>query len=266
MLEEIELFVKEDNSSNLPFYIIKDEYNNDVIYINDNNKIYMNDVNTNISEQIFMYKNLYKLGICSISKVNKDLYIVKQYDNKIINWSLLNKDGNINIYSNLLNNKEEINFYFNDKYLCLTTCEYGEYLPNIMVGYDIKENKFLDCDDYKTTQYLRKYLVEYRSYRYEFICSVLNNAIPKEHYDLLYNFLGFILDKDINENNLEESRLEGINYILDKYPIFNSLIQDDNVNLDLKKKFLKQNYIYLNRKSNGIENLKYLNKVYVKKA
>ena len=41
-------FYLDNNSSNLPFYLMKDENENDIIYINNSNIIYTNTKNNNL--------------------------------------------------------------------------------------------------------------------------------------------------------------------------------------------------------------------------
>ena len=74
-------FYLDDNSNNLPFYLIKDRKGNDVIYINDNNMIYTNTKCKSIGQQLNLFTMCFNQGICSVYRINENVSVIK----KIIN-------------------------------------------------------------------------------------------------------------------------------------------------------------------------------------
>lgn len=259
-------FYSDNNSSNLPFYLSKDTRGNDVIYINDQNMIYTNQKGLEINDQLNLYEKCLNQGICYYYKIDKELAIIKKQINKDIHWYLLNGTDQIGIYNTKYDNLEDIKIYFNDKYFCLTSMEYGECMPSIVAGYDITQKKFLDCSDYKTENSLYKSLVEVRRCRFDCICSILSGKLLLEDEERLFNFLSFILNQQVNHENLRESLSISRDYILHKYPDLSQInVYFDKSEIEKQSENFDVGHYYFNRMSKKLEELKYLNnKVYVK--
>ena len=256
-------FYLDNNSSNLPFYLIVDERGNDVIYINSSNMIYTNTKNNNLEKQLTLFTECFNKGICSIYKVNDDVSVVKQIIDKDINWYINNKDNYIKIYEDNLEHMEGVNVHFNSKYLCVTSYEYGEAMPEVVAGYDLTNNKQLDCEDYNTNNNLYKQLVEIRRVRFDVLMSIIKKRIFINDEIRIYRFLSFIMNDKINKKNYKYYLDEARDYILSKYP---DLINADIKDIDDKNKKYGINYFYFTRIDEDIKDLKYLsNKIKVKK-
>ena len=260
-------FYADNNSSNLPFYLLQDVRGNDVIYINKDNMIYMNRKDIDLKDQIFMYSKCFNKGICFAYKINNDLTLLKQQQDKNIYWFLLDRENQLGIYHNYFDNLEEVNFHFNDNYLCITSTEFGDCIPNVVAGYDIKNKEILDCRDFSTTNNLYKAIVEVRRCRFDCIYSILEEKVLLEDKNRLYKFLSFILNKDVNDNNITRSLKEAKPYVLKKYPKLSKFkIRNDIETVREKSKNFGLNYFYFNRIDKEIDNLKYQkNKVLSKK-
>lgn len=262
MKEKCIPFYLDNNSCNLPFYLIKDSKGNDVIYINEKNIIYTNTYNNDINSQLTLFTKYFNLGICSIHKVNNDVSIIKQFINNDIVWYISNKEDFIKIYEDKYDHLEGVNIHINSKYLCLTSYEYGEAIPDVVSGYDLTCNKQLDCNDYNTCSNLYKSLVEIRRCRFDVIISILKGEIITNDSDRLFRFMSFILDKKIDDNNYKDYISIVQNYILKKYSNLKELDIDNIDNLDDKSKQYGINHFYFNRIDKKIDNLKYVdNKV-----
>ena len=251
-------FYLDNNSCNLPFYLIKDSKGNDVIYINDSNMIYTNAKNNDIDRQLTLFTKCFNHGICSIYKVNENVSIVKQFIKNDITWYISNKDDYFKIYEDKYDHLEGVNIHFNSKYLCLTSYEYGEAMPDVVAGYDLTSNKLLDCNDYNTSSNLYKSLVELRRCRLDVIISILKGEILTKDNDRLFRFMSFILDKKIDNNNYKDYISVCQNYVLEKYPNLLELDISDIDNLEDKSKEYGINHFYFNRIDNDIEDLKYV--------
>lgn len=259
-------FYSDNNSSNLPFYLLHDRRGNDVIYINEKNIIYTNQKNSEINEQLNLYEKCFNRGICYSYKINKQLSVIKKQIGKDIYWYLLNGNDQLGIYQTKYDNLEDIRIHFNNKYFCLASTEYGDCIPNIVAGYDINKKQLLDCSDYKTENILYKYLVEARRCQFDCICSILSGKMFIEDEDRLFYFLSFIFDKQINQHNYKEYLSIARNYILQKYPKLKNLkIPFDKLKIQEQNKNFGINYFYFNRIDKNIDDLKYFdNKNYVK--
>lgn len=257
-------FYADNNSSNLPFYLLQDARGNDVIYINDKNMIYTNSKNITLYEQMDMYTKCLNQGICYFYRIDKNIRVLKKHINKDIYWYLLNGNDQLGIYKTKFDNLENVNIYFNDKYFCLTSMEYGEYVPEVVAGYDIKNKKLFDCEDYQTGNYLYKSLVEVRRCRYDCICSILQKEILIDDEERLFSFLSFILNKKITKENYMDNIDKARFYVLKKYPkLINLKIEKDK--LKEQNKLFGINHFYFNRLETDMPELKYKqNKTYVK--
>lgn len=260
-------FYADNNSSNLPFFLLQDVRGNDVIYINKDNMIYMNRKDIDLKDQILLYSKCLNKGICCAYKINKDLTLLKQQKEKNIYWILLDKENQLGIYHHYFDNLEEVNFHYNDNYLCLTSADYGDYIPTVVAGYDIKNKKILDCQDFYTSNNLYKAIVEVRRCKFDCIYSILQQRILLEDKTRLYKFLSFILNKEVNDNNIRQSLKEARPYVLKKYPKLRKFkIHDDIDTVKEKNKNFGVNYFYFNRIDHEIDNLKHQeNKVLSKK-
>ena len=248
-------FYLDNNSSNLPFYLIKDEQGNDVIYIDKNNIIYTNTKNNNLEKQLTLFTECFNKGICSIYKVNDNVSVVKQIIDKDINWYINNQESYIKLYQDRLEHIEGVNIHFNSKYLCITSYEYGDAMPEVVAGYDLTNNKQLDCEDFNTNNSLYKKLVEIRRVRLDVLISIINNKIFIKDRVRLYRFLSFIMNKEIDKNNYKDYLDEAREYVLSKYP---NLLDIEINNIDDKNKDYGINYFYFNRIDEDITDLKYL--------
>ena len=253
-------FYLDNNSCNLPFYLIKDSKGNDVIYINDNNMIYTNTKNNDIGRQLTLFTKCFNHGICCIYKVNDSVSIVKQFIKNDITWYISNKNDFIRVYQDKYDHLEGVNIHYNSKYLCLTSYEYGEAMPDVVAGYDLTCNRVLDCNDYNTASNLYKSLVEIRRCRFDVILSILRGKIMTKDSDRLYRFMSFILDNKIDDSNYLDYIYEVKNYVLEKYPSLNDLNINDNYDLNEKNKEFGINYFYFNRIDKDIKSIKYLDK------
>ncbi len=258
-------FYLDNNSNNLPFYLIKDKRGNDVIYINDKNMIYTNTKNSNIGQQLNLFTRCFNQGIYSLYKVNDNLSIVKKFINNDVSWYINTNDDFIKIYSDFIDHLEEVNIHFNSKYLCLTSYEYGEAMPEVVAGYDIANNKILDCNDYNTANNLYKSLVEIRRCRFDVIYSILKGEILIEDKDRLFCFMSFIMDEKITDNNYQEYMNIIKNYILKRYPLLCDINLDSIDDIKEYSKGFGINHFYFNRIDTDIPDLKYIsNKTKVK--
>ena len=259
-------FYLDNNSCNLPFYLIKDSKGNDVIYINEKNMIYTNTRNNDINRQLTLFTMCFNHGICSIYKVNNDVSIIKQFiNNDIILYISTNNDF-VKIYEDKYDYSEGVNIHFNSRYLCVTLYEYGEAIPDIVSGYDFICNKHLDCNDFYTSSNLYKSLVEIRRCRFDVIISILKGEILTKDSDRLFRFMSFILDKKIDNNNYKDYISIAKKYIIKKYPDLLDINIDDISNLEDKSKEYGINYFCFNRIDKKIDNLKYIdNKVKMSK-
>ena len=251
-------FYLEDNSCCLPFYLTSDYRGNDIIYINDTNMIYTNTKNNDINRQLTLFTKFFSKGICSIYKVNDEVSIVKQLINNDITWYISNKDEFIKIYKDKYDHLEGVNIHFNSKYLCLTSYEYGEAMPDVVAGYDLTSNKLLDCNDYNTSSNLYKSLVELRRCRFDVIASILKGEILTKDSDRLFRFMSFILDKKIDNNNYKDYISIVKNYVLQKYPNLSELDINDIDDFEDENKEYSINHFYFNRIDKNIEDLKYV--------
>ena len=252
-------FYLDNNSCNLPFYLIKDSKGFDVIYINDKNMIYTNSKTNNLGQQLNLYTKCFNKGICFLYKVNDELSVVKQINNNDIIWYINTNDDYLKIYEDKFDNIEGVNIHFNSKYLCLTSYEYGEAIPEVVAGYDIKKSKLLDCNDYNTSSNLYKSLVEIRRCRFDVIVSILKGKIFIDDKDRLFRFMSFILDTKINEINYKAYLLLARNYIISKYPALENIdIKEDIERIKNSSKEYSINHFYFNRIDSNIDNLKYV--------
>ena len=250
-------FYLDNNSSNLPFYLLRDVRGNDVIYINKDNIIYTNRKNIAINDQMSIYNKCLNQGICYTYKINKNLTLLKTQKEKNIYWFLFDKENQIGIYQNYFDNLEEVRIHFNDNYLCITSTEYGDCIPTVVAGYDIKNRKVLDCDDLSTANNLYKAIVEVRRCRFDCIYSILSGKVLVEDISRLYKFLSFVLNKQVNGENIKVSLKEARPYILKKYPkLKNFKINNDVETVKSKNKDFGINYFYFNRIDQEIADLK----------
>lgn len=252
-------FYLDNNSNNLPFYLVKDSRGNDVIYINDKNMIYTNCKTNNLGQQLNLYNKCFNQGICSLYKINDELSVVKQIINNNIVWHINTNDDYYKIYEDKIDHLEGINIHFNSKYLCLTSYEYGEAMPEVVAGYDIEKSKLLDCNDYNTSSNLYKSLVEIRRCRFDVITSILKGKIFIDDIDRLFHFMSFILDIKINKTNYKDYLLITRNYILSKYPNLEDIdIKEDIESIKSSSKEYSINHFYFNRIDSDIKDLKYI--------
>lgn len=262
MKEKCIPFYLDNNSCNLPFYLVKDSKGNDVIYINEKNMIYTNACNNDINRQLTLFTEFFNFGICSIYKVNKEVSIIKQFINNDIIWYISKKNEFIKIYENKYDHMEGVNIHFNSKYLCLTSYEYGDFIPDVFFGYDLTCNKQLDCNDYNTSSNLYKSLVEIRRCRFDVIISILKGEILTKDSDRIFRFMSFILDKKIDNNNYKDYISVAKEYVLKKYPNILEMDIDDINNIEDKNKEYGINCFCFNRIDRKIDDLKYVdNKV-----
>lgn len=248
-------FYLDDNSNNLPFYLIKDEHGNDIIYINEKNMIYTNSKNNKIGQQLNLFTMCFNQGICFFYKVNDKTSIVKQINNKNMSWYINTNNDFVKIYEDSFDHIEGVNIHFNSKYLCLSSYEYGEACPDVVAGYDLTNNKFLDCNDYNTQNSLYKQLVEIRRCRFDCIASIIKKDLLVSEPDRLYRFLSFIFNINIDENNYKMYLDKAEDYIISKYPELKNI---DLSNIDCMNKDYGINYFSFNRMDEDITNLKYL--------
>ena len=134
--------------------------------------------------------------------------------------------------------------------------EYGDCIPTVVAGYDIKNRKILDCDDFSTANNLYKAIVEVRRCRFDCIYSILSGKVLVEDVFVLYNFLSFILNMQVNDDNIKKSLKEARSYILKKYLKLKSIRINDDVETVVKNKNFEINYFYFNRIDQEIDNLK----------
>ena len=255
-------FYLDNNSSNLPFYLMKDEKGNDVIYIDNNNMIYTNTKNNNLEKQLTLFTECFNKGICSIYNINDEATLVKQIIDNNINWYINNNDYYIKLYQDNLENMEGLNVHFNSKYLCVTSYEYGDAIPEVVAGYDLTNNKQLDCEDYNTNNNLYKQLVEIRRVRIDVLISIIKKKILINDDIRLYRFLSLVMNEEINKKNYKYYLDKARDYILSKY---SNLTNIDIKDIDDKNKEYGINYFYFNRIDEDINDLKYLsNKVKTK--
>ena len=252
-------FYLDNNSNNLPFYLVKDSKGCDVIYINDKNMIYTNSKTNNLGQQLNLYTRCFNQGIFSIYKVNDELSIVKQIINNDIIWYINTNDDYFKIYEDKFDHLEGVNIHFNSKYLCLTSYEYGEAMPEVVAGYDIEKSKLLDCNDYNTSSNIYKSLVEIRRCRFDVIISILKGKILIDDSDRLFHFMSFILNTKITDDNYKDYLLIARNYILSKYPNLEDIdIKEDIELIKNNSKEYSINHFYFNRIDKNIDNLKYI--------
>lgn len=265
MKEKCIPFYLDNNSSNLPFYLTKDTNGNDVIYINDKNIIYTNTKNNQLGQQLNLFIKCFNQGICSIYKINDSVSIIRQFINNNINWYINTSDNIINVYSDYIDQIETINIHYNSKYLCLTSYEYGECVPDVVAGYDLTNNKLLDCSDYNTMNSLYRNLVEVRRCRFDVIASILTGRLVINDINRLFRFMSFILDRSIDDSNYKEYMKITRDYVLEKYPKLNELDISNIKNIDEYSKEFGINYFHFNKMDEDIKDLKYVeNKTKVK--
>ena len=232
---------------NRNFYIIKDKKDNDIIYINDKNIIYTNINSTSIEYQKYLYYKYLNKGICNIYTINDNLSVIKQETKKNIFWYLKDKKSQRIIYNSDINDQCAI--YFNDYYLVLATLEYGAGVDEFVYGYDIEKSKDIEFD-YNTEDYIYKYLVQIRGCTKENLLGLINGMIYNK--DMMYSFMSFILDEEINSTNYYIYLNVIKSYILKLYPNLND--KDDLCNI-----------YYFHRMPKKIDFLKYKKKTYAKK-
>ena len=240
-------FYTENNSHNLPFYLLKDKNKNDVIYINNNNIVYTNSKGIDISKQILYYNLCLNKGLCYVYRVTDDVNIIKKVINSDVYYFLCNNQEEYYIYYHDNRWDNEINIHANGNYLCLTSNEYQDYVGDIVFGYDLDKHKLIDYNDPATNSNMYKYLIDIRRCRFDLISSIINNKEYSKDKNILYNFLSFILDTNINEQNYVYGMLEATKIILNQYPNINNI---DNV-YDVSK-------FYFHRNCKKVKNLKYI--------
>lgn len=249
-------FCLDNNSSNLPFCTLKDNRANDIIYINNNNLIYTNSRNTKLNEQIHLYSHYFDAGISFVYKINDDLSLLKSTHNKETIWTFLNDNEKIELHRKYFDNLSNTQIHFNDKYVCLANFEYGSSVPEVVAAYDIEKNALLDCSDYNTKNELYKNIVEARNFDKNVILSILNGKNMCKEKDL-ENALSFLLNKEVNDKNLEDALAEALQYIKLEYEKLNNL--DLTPDLDILSR------LYFKRKPKEIDIKKEKqNKVYAK--
>lgn len=258
MLTKCIPFFTDNNSCNLPFYLLKDEKDNDVIYIKDSNIVYLNIKNSSVNYQIQIYKLCLNKGICSTYPISDSLIILKETDNNFIHWYILDEEQKINLYQTETKDSESIQVHFNKYYICITNLEYGECIPSIVGGYDINNKKIIDCDSFESSNALYKSLVEIRRCRYDCILSILSGKILVKDETILYKFLSFILMINVNNHNINNCMELVKPIVLQKYPeLVNDVISFDRD--VIKEKCLQYgvNYFWFNRIEKIIPNLSY---------
>ena len=215
-------FYTENNSHNLPFYILKDKNKNDVVYINKTNIIYTNSKNIDLSKQILYYNYCLDKGLCYVYRINDDVNIIKK---------VINNDA----YYFLCNNEKEYYIYYHDNRW------------DIVFGYDINKHKLLDYNDPTTNTNMYKYLIDIRRCRFDLIYAIVNDKNYVKDKRLLYNFLSFILDTNIDEENYVLGLPMAKKMILNQYPNIENI--DDIYDI---------NKFCFHRDCKKIKNLKYI--------
>lgn len=248
-------FYTENNSHNLPFYLVKDNNENDVIYINSNNIIYTNEKNTDMSYQILLYNYCLNQGICYIYKIENDTSVIKKVKDSDIYYYLCDKNNELYIYYQNINDEREINIHANGSYLCLTSNCYQDYLGDIVFGYDISKEKILDYNDSITHNNIYKYLIEVRRCRFDTIYSILRGKCYLDDINILYNFLSFILDYQVDEKNCASALDEAKKIILSKYPEVKNIYIKNYENIN---SLYNINKFCFHRDYKKIKNLKYI--------
>ena len=256
-------FYLDNNSSCMPFYLLNDVRGNDVIYIGKNNLVYLNDKDYPLSYQILLYQLCLDKGLCFAYKINDNTTLLKKQKDNKVSYSVLNNATQKSLYKGYFDNLEQLRIHFNDKYICLTSTEYGDYYEKVIAGYDIEKAKLLDCNDYKTSSQLYEALVENRRCRDDLINSILKEKVLIKDKSRLYNFLSFILNEEINDKNVLDALTKAKSYVLERYPEVLDINKKEDKNKD-KENDIK--FFQFNRIPKKISNLKYKeNKVYCKK-
>ena len=240
-------FYTENNSHNLPFYILKDKNKNDVVYINKTNIIYTNSKNIDLSKQILYYNYCLDKGLWYVYRINDDVNIIKKVINNDAYYFLCNNEKEYYIYYHDNRWDNEINIHSNGNYLCLTSNEYQDYIGDIVFGYDINKHKLLDYNDPTTNTNMYKYLIDIRRCRFDLIYAIVNDKNYVKDKRLLYNFLSFILDTNIDEENYVLGLPMAKKMILNQYPNIENI--DDIYDI---------NKFCFHRDCKKIKNLKYI--------
>ena len=221
------------------YYILKDRQGCDVIYINYKNMIYTNLKDTKLYYQNYLYYKYLNEGICSIYNITDNISIIKKESKKSINWYFKDLDED-KIYTNNINNNQRCAIYFNDFYIIFTTLNYGGGIDEFIFGYDILNKKQLDMENSIVQDQMYKYLIEIRGCTKYNLLSILNNDI--RNHEMMYRFMSFVLEIDINDKNYNEYINEVKEYILKVYPEF---YENNN------------SMFYFHRKDKVINNLTY---------
>ena len=182
-------FYTENNSHNLPFYLLKDKNKNDVIYINNNNIVYTNSKGIDISKQILYYNLCLNKGLCYVYRVTDDVNIIKKVINSDVYYFLCNNQEEYYIYYHDNRWDNEINIHANGNYLCLTSNEYQYYVTCTPII--VKNESRYDSDESYTVQ------IPLNSKTYQFDSSLEKSAIAQALFGLgVFHNCGFHVQKD----------------------------------------------------------------------
>jgi len=248
-------FYTENNSHNLPFYLLKDKNKNDVIYINKENIIYTNEKDIDMSRQILLYNCCLECGICYVYKINDNISIIKKVKYNDTYYYLCNNKNEFYIYYQDNRGDDEINIHSNGNYLCLTSNEYQDYIGDIVFGYDLSNNKLLDYNDPITCSNIYKYLIEVRRCRFDCIYSIIKGSCYVKDKNILYNFLSFILDYNVNGKNYHNAMIKARKIVLERYPNIDNVIINSVEDIN---NIYNINKFCFHRSCSKIKNLKYI--------
>lgn len=215
----IQPYIKEDSCC-LPYVIKRDEFGFDVIIFN-NKKIPLNKKNSSVNYQISIYNNCIDDYEYKSFEIIDNIYVFIKYinyPNKIVgNFNIIDNGNIINLNTFINDDKNVYSLSCNDKYIVMIKSDLEYIDKQIIEAYDIDNKKMIDCNNYNNIELLMKYVVNKKRCSKEILEKILNNNIDIDDY-LVYDFLSYLNDKKIDNNNYKDYIDVSCKYILNCYP------------------------------------------------
>lgn len=250
-----------DNSCNLPYSIIKDKKDNDVMIINDI-KIPLNIKKSSLDYQISIYNNCKNDSKYISYYLIDKIYLLYEYqENRSSTF------GNIEILDNgrkfhLCEFKNDCEFVYrvisNDLYVVILKCDSECFSKEIVGAYDLSEHKLINFSDYDTYCGLLYNVVNKKRCRFDAIFSIITKKINNNKSRVI-DVLSFLVNDEVDESNFNNALDVSRKYIISLYPELCNI----NLNLSEEEIHIKNieyglSYFSFNPINHHISNVKYI--------
>lgn len=227
-------FFRDDNGSNLPFFIKKDKKGNDVLVVNGQNSIPLNKKNTDLNYQMAVYNEIVLNKETLGYELKANLYLVlntKYYEKySETDLKIIHDNKTVNICSYVQDDNNKVYISNNDYYIVVSTYDCKFPVKDIISIYDIKEKKLVDCTDFATANNIYDSVTKHRRCSYDVIASIITESILIPDKQRLYEFMSFLTGYKIDDGNYFFVAPYVKEYILYKYPEFRDQKISKNIN------------------------------------